>query len=56
MPFIPTADEWLTLSAQLLEARPSTVSHYSTTSLAAHSPLGGLPRLPGSEQTSNLHI
>lgn len=25
MPFIPTADEWLTLSAQLLEARPTTV-------------------------------
>lgn len=24
MPFIPTADEWLTLSAQLLEARPTT--------------------------------
>ncbi|KAF3769974.1 hypothetical protein M406DRAFT_335739 [Cryphonectria parasitica EP155] len=26
MPFIPTADEWLTLSAQLLEARPTTTA------------------------------
>lgn len=34
MPFIASADEWLTLSAQLLEARPTTVCVATRASLS----------------------